>query len=443
MKTDVEEARAWPDKYSPKTWDEFVGNPTVLAKVKRWAEEWQRDKYQKPLLFYGPPGTGKTALAHLVAYAQQWQLFEMNASDFRTRDVVERLAGAASQAGSFLASRRLILIDEVDGLQAEDKGGAQAIAKVLKESANPVILTANDVYADRKLTQLRQLCELVQFKRINYLSIASRLKQVCRKEGIQYEEAAIKELAKGASGDLRAALLDLQSLAYLGKITLENVRALSMREREQNIFSVVRGIFAADTIAKVQKKRAACTDEFMLINWIEENLHQELQGRDLADAFNYLSRGDVFEGRIARRQYFGFRRYSLELMTSGIALSRTTQKKSWPKYSFPQWLKKMSASKQAREMRKAIALKIGKATHASSKRVLEADFNILVGMFKYDEAAVMLTRYFGLSESELAYMLELANSKADPAKLMERAFPEKVKVKKMKPEKKGKQAKLF
>ncbi|GAI92250.1 unnamed protein product, partial [marine sediment metagenome] len=155
----------FPEKYFPKDFHEFIGNPEVVGRVNQWAQLWQQGKKQKPLLLYGSTGTGKTCLALLVAKQFNWQVFELNASDFRTKDSIERLAGAAAQGASFSNSFRLVLLDEVDGLQAVDRGGAGAIVKILKEAQNPVILTANNIYGDQKLAPIRQACDLVQFRR--------------------------------------------------------------------------------------------------------------------------------------------------------------------------------------------------------------------------------------------------------------------------------------
>ena len=219
-------ADLFTNKYFPSSFEEFIGNPEIVDSVKKWAVDWENGKIGKPLLFFGPPGCGKTCLALLSAKVFGWELFELNASDFRTKDIVERLAGTASQSRSFSGKHRLILLDEVDGLQSQDRGGAGAIVKILKESKNPVVLTANSIYSDQKLLPVREACQLMHFKKINYLSIAKKLKEICSKEGIEFEEDAVKELAKSCSGDFRAALLDLQSISFGGKISKQELNSV-------------------------------------------------------------------------------------------------------------------------------------------------------------------------------------------------------------------------
>ena len=140
------QSELFTDRFFPKNFEEFIGNGEIAEKVQKWAASWNQGKKQKPLLLYGATGTGKACLALLVAKQFDWQLFELNASDFRNKETIERLAAAAAQNASFSGKPRLVLLDEIDGLQAEDRGGAGAIKKILRETSNPVVLTANDLH---------------------------------------------------------------------------------------------------------------------------------------------------------------------------------------------------------------------------------------------------------------------------------------------------------
>lgn len=405
-------AELWTEKYMPKHWSEFIGNPEVVVRAKAWADAWQRGEKQKPLLLYGPTGNGKTTLALLCAREMNWQVFEMNASDFRTKDIIERLAGAASQGASFSGTKRLILLDEVDGLQAQDRGGARAIAKILKETSNPVILTANDIYADKKLAVIRPYCELLQLKRVNALSIAKRLREICEKEGIAFEKEALVLLAKHSEGDVRAAILDLQTLATEGKITAQEVEALGFREREQNIFTVVAKIMRAKSFAQVRLARArADVDDELLLAWIEENIPLQFDDEDTAKAFDYISKGDMYEGRIMKRQYFGLRRYSYDLMTACAVLSRGKDYHRFVRYQFPTILKTLHASMQARSIRKSICSKIGKRINESARSVAAYELPLVQMLFSDKNKAIALSALFDFDENEVAFLLGKASDK--------------------------------
>ncbi len=408
------DAELFTDRFFPKNFEQFIGNSDIVQKAQKWAEQWNENKKQKPLFFHGVPGNGKTALALLLAEQNNWDVFELNASDLRSKDVIEKLVSAASQSSSFSGKKRLILLDEIDGLQKQDKGGAQAVLKILKESNNPVILTANDVYANQNLAMLRANSELLHFKKINYLSVAKRLRELCRELNVEFEDEAVKELAQNSSGDMRAALFDLQTLSSK-KITMQSLNDLGARERNENIFKTIQQIFRAKNFKQVQQARFKSeVDLDMLERWIEENIPREFNSKDTALAFDVFSKADVLNGRVFRHQYYGFKRYSSELMTSGVSLIRENDYHGWAKYQFPQIIKKLGSAKPVRTLKKNICTKIGKQIHSSSKQVLTNELPVLIEFFKDKEKAALLSAQFDFSLQEIAFLMQ---SKPDTKKV--------------------------
>jgi replication factor C large subunit len=390
------------DKYFPKSFDEFIGNVELVEKVVAWANLWNQGKPQKPLLFFGVPGNGKTALALLLAKQMGWQLFELNASDLRDKESIERIAGAASSNSSLSGSKRLILLDEVDGLQSADRGGSSAILSILKSSSNPVVLTANDIYSDKKLAPLRSVCELLEFKKINYLSIAKRLREIASLEGIEFEDDAVKELAKNCSGDFRSALLDLQSLSP--KVTLENVKSLSFRERKEKVFPVLAKIFKSHSFSEIRDAVDSSDLNYDLLGlWVEENISRQFDNIDSASAFDFFSRADVFNGRIMNRQHWGFLKYSIPLSTAGVSLSRRKDYNFFQPFAFPSLLSSLSSSSSKRSMRKQIAGKLGSKLHCSRNESIR-DLPFFDLLLKDEKYSVPFTYYFGFDEDELAFL---------------------------------------
>ncbi|MBU0635549.1 replication factor C large subunit [Candidatus Micrarchaeota archaeon] len=416
----------WTEKYSPVSLEEFVGNSEIVKEVQLWALDWNKKKNGKPLLLYGHVGNGKTCLAHLIASLNQWDLFELNASDFRTKDIIERLAGAALQNASFSGKSRLVLLDEIDGIQArKDKGGMSAILQVLKNAKNPVILTANDIYSNRQMAIVRNYCKKLEFKKINYLSVAKRLKLVCEKESIEYDVPTINALAKESGGDLRAALLDLQSLVgKTKKITLPDVEGLGFREREEKIFSVLSKIFRAKTIKECQDARwSSEVSNDLLLRWIEENIPIQFKDpKHMASAWERFSKADIFNGRIIRRQYWGFLRYSSELMTSGVSFAPEGERKhEFVMYRFPTLLSKLSAASSERALKKQVAQKMQKKLHASKREIISQDIPFLMALFEKEQAAIGFTANFGFDEKELAFLLQTTSKTKKVQSILEQA----------------------
>ena len=404
---DSPNTQLWTETFNPKSTEEFIGNSEIVEAAMKWAEGWSKGHRQKPLFLWGQSGAGKTCLALLIAKLNNWDLFELNASDFRSKEIIEKLAGAAAMNASFSGNKRLVLFDEVDGLQSQDRGGAAAITQLLKESQNPVILTANDIYADQKLTPIRNSCSILEFKKINYLSMAKRLREILAEQKIDFDEDAVKELAKNSAGDFRAALLDLQALSAEGKITMENVASLGYRERQEKIFSVLKQVFSGTSYQEIRKSIfASDLSNDMIFNWIDENIPRQLSPKDIPGAFQWLSKADVFNGRIMRRQHYGFLRYSSELMGAGIAFSKTEKQHSYTPYQFPLLLSMLSRSKPLRQMKKGLGLKIGQQMHSSSREVISKDMPFLKIIANEGENAALIAAQFDMNEDEIAYLLD-------------------------------------
>ena len=77
----------WTEKYRPHRLDDFIGNLEARSHIIKWLTTWVNGK--KPLLIVGPPGVGKTSFVHILSTDYDFDLIEMNASDSRTRDMLE------------------------------------------------------------------------------------------------------------------------------------------------------------------------------------------------------------------------------------------------------------------------------------------------------------------------------------------------------------------
>jgi len=413
----------WTEKYRPKRLDDLIGNPQAKEVIRSWALLWQSGKPQKPLLLVGPPGVGKTASAYAIANEMRWEVVEMNASDTRSRSAVERVLGAASETSTFFGGRRLILIDEVDGIQGrEDVGGVTAIVEIIKKAKQPVILTANDAYA-APVVRIKGLCRVVEFKRVNYRELASYLIRILEKEGIPYEKEAVLELARRENGDVRSALLDLQAIAEKGPVTRETIAGIGYRDRETNIFEVLRTIFKAEHVMRPFRLTATLDmDPDMFKLWIAENVPREYEDpEEVAEAFHWISRADVFDGRIIRRQYWGFLSYSQELLVNGVIVAKKRRYRKFVGYKFPRWIRLLSQYKSKREQVKNIASKIAPVLHVSKKRFIQEYMPLLPLIFSRREWAAHIVAAAKLTAEDVAFIINKSPSSKEVEDIMEAA----------------------
>ena len=74
----------------------------------------------------------------------------------------ENTNSIAAALGGLATQKSVIIMDEVDGVGAGDRGGIAALIKIIKESKTPIICICND-RQDRKITSLVNQCFDLKF----------------------------------------------------------------------------------------------------------------------------------------------------------------------------------------------------------------------------------------------------------------------------------------
>lgn len=212
----------WAEKYRPRTLSEMVDQKEIVERLKKFVEE----KNMPHLLFAGPPGTGKTTAAHCLAHDlfgenyRQYML-ELNASDERGIDVIR------SKVKEFARTRvatnipfKIVLLDEADNMTADAQ---QALRRLMEmyTATTRFILIAN--YPSKIIEPIQSRCAVFRFTPLPKEELIGRLKWICGKEKVEYEEDALEAIYDVSEGDMRRAINVLQAAAALGKVTVESV----------------------------------------------------------------------------------------------------------------------------------------------------------------------------------------------------------------------------
>lgn len=391
----------WVEKYSPKSLVSVIGQDASIERMRSWAEAWKRGEPQKPLLLHGQAGVGKTTSILALADDYNFELLELNASDVRNADKINHIAGVASVASTFSGKMRMILFDEIDGLMGnEDRGGAAAISKIIKEAQCPLIFTANDYY-DQKLAGIKVQCEDLKFQKVRWNSIAKWLEKICVEEGVSVSKEVITELAKNCGGDFRSATNDLQMIAAVGTESFD-ISAVK-RDREESMFNVMGIIFGHKSFYESRRSLDGVDEQpDFVLKWVDENVFRAYTKKeDLFRAYEAVSRADIFLGHVSKRQNYTFWKYASDMMTAGVSLAKDEEYHSWTRYAFPSFIKGLSASKGSRGKRKVIALKIAKKVHVSSSTVIQDYMPMIEQLMK--EKPEELVLQFGFDEDDLDY----------------------------------------
>ncbi len=380
------------EKYRANCFADIKGQEPAIEKIKTFFQEFPK---KKALILHGPPGTGKTSLAHALANEKNLEILELNASDFRNKEQLEKILAPAASQKSLFAKGKIILVDEVDGISSLERGGLPELLDIISNTSFPIIITANDIW-DRKFNELRRKCELVQLKEVNYNIILEILKEISVKEQLDIDETTLKSISAKSRGDLRAAINDLQSIRNAA-----SPESISERDKQADIFNIMKQIFKSkptnETI-RVYDSTDMNLDEIVL--WIEENIPNEYQGKELYKAFEALSRADVFRGRIYRQQHWRFLVYQNIMLSAGVSAAKDNVKIGFTSYKKPSRILKIWMANQKNMRKKSIASKYAKFCHISKKRALK-DFFLIKRIINSD-----IAQKIKLSEEEVAFLQE-------------------------------------
>jgi replication factor C subunit 1 len=232
-------SQLWTSKYAPTMMSQICGNRGQVEKIQNWLKGWQNaHKYNfqkkgpeglggyRAIMIHGPPGIGKTTAAHLAAKLSGYDILESNASDTRSKKLVENGLGDVLDNTSLLgyfagdgksvdkSKKKIVLImDEVDGMSAGDRGGVGALAKVCKKTDIPMILICNE----RKLPKMRPFDHItldLPFRRPTIEQVRSRIATICLREGLKLPLNVIDALIEGSNKDIRQ-IINMVSTAKL------------------------------------------------------------------------------------------------------------------------------------------------------------------------------------------------------------------------------------
>lgn len=398
--------KAWTQKYEPHSFDELELQNNVIVRLKEFITNFKAKK-TKPLLLYGPPGTGKTAAAHVLAKQFGYELVEVNASDFRSKANLNAIVGNATKQMSLFYKSKLILIDEVDGMSGGgDRGALSEIIKLSKSCPYPMILTANDPW-DRSFNKLRTASTLVLFDKIDSKVISFVLKKICRAEKIEFENDDIRLLAIRAGGDLRGAIIDLQTLVTRDKkFDVKSLQELYGRAQKQSMMNALALLYRTSK-AKISSHAFdfVDSDPNTNFNWLEENTAKAYEDDipALYYAYDKLSYADIFNRRIRKDQYWRLLIYVNAMSTIGVSVAKTQPYNKFFTFKETKRFLKLWMAKNRNSAKLSFAKTVAQKTHASTKDIYK-DLYLYKYILSNNYTKKLFLQEFDMSSSDIAFI---------------------------------------
>ena len=252
-------------KWRPRTFSEMVGQQHVLRALMHALDS---GRIHHAFLFTGTRGVGKTTIARILAKSLNCEqgvssqpcctcsacceidegrfvdLIEVDAASRtkveETRELLENV-----QYMPTFGRYKVYLIDEVHMFS---KSSFNAILKTLEEPPPHVKFLLATTDPQKLPVTILSRCLQFNLRSLSLPLIRDQLARILEAEEIPFEEAALRELARGADGSMRdgLSLLD-QAIAYGGgKVMAEDVHAMLGTLARNVVYPLMEGIAAGD-----------------------------------------------------------------------------------------------------------------------------------------------------------------------------------------------------
>lgn len=232
------DATAMLDRCRLRRFDDVLGQDGALESLRKKIGR-GRDEPLPHLVFTGPRGVGKRSLARLyalmllcekasegapchkcneckgVSIRSSFSYVEFSARRFPDERYFRQRVEQTKMAmkGTFW---RVFLIDDAEWLGA---ASTDVMLKTLEKRLDTVFIFAVNDNA-RFPRALRSRCQVFRLTPVEHQALVSRLKAVCDRELLIYEEPALSVIAKAAGGRVGEAIAKLAEVASSGAVTV-------------------------------------------------------------------------------------------------------------------------------------------------------------------------------------------------------------------------------
>ncbi len=290
-------------KWRPSSFSELAGQEHVSTTLRQSV---RLGRISHSYLFCGPRGCGKTTTARIIAKAANcldlqdgdpcntcdvcraigdgrfMDIIELDAASNRgideIRDIRDKVNFAPVQG-----RRKVYIIDEAHMLT---DAASNAFLKTLEEPPEHVIFVLCTTEAHRILPTIISRCQRLDFRRIPSETVYGRLSEIAEAEGVSVEPAALRIIARYASGSLRDAenLLEQLVVSCPDGVTAQQVEKLLGMGSDETALELVKYLLMGNTTASLTAVNQAA--------WEGSDLRQlHRQASELLRGFMHLQWG--------------------------------------------------------------------------------------------------------------------------------------------------------
>ena len=248
-------------KYRPKTFDKLIGQDHIVKTLVNQIEE---DKVGHAYLFTGTRGTGKTSTAKMFARALNCQMpingcacgkcatcvaledpsnldiLEMDAASNNGVEEIRSLREKISYPPT-VGKYKVYIIDEVHMLTPS---AFNALLKTLEEPPKHAVFILATTEVQKVPATILSRCMRFDFRLVPTNDIVKLIKEVYDNEGKEYDDDAIRLIAKSGEGSVRDALsiADTCMSFERGRLTYKSVLDVLGSTDYSSVLTIVKSM---------------------------------------------------------------------------------------------------------------------------------------------------------------------------------------------------------
>jgi replication factor C small subunit len=204
----------WVEAFRPDTLDGYVGNESIIEKVKLYLASGDVPH----LLFYGQAGTGKTTLAKIIAKGVDADVMYINASDENNVETVRtKIKNFASTVG--FRRWKIVILDEADYMTPNGQAALRNLMETFSITTR-FILTCN--YVEKIIDPIQSRCQVFAITPPNKTEVAKRIVNILQGLNIQFDQKDLVTIINNGYPDVRRILNACQRHVINNKLTIDS-----------------------------------------------------------------------------------------------------------------------------------------------------------------------------------------------------------------------------
>uniref|UniRef100_A0A6C0EDK5 AAA+ ATPase domain-containing protein n=1 Tax=viral metagenome TaxID=1070528 RepID=A0A6C0EDK5_9ZZZZ len=274
----------------------------IACEIKEILNNFEKNKsdllFKKGIYVYGHPGIGKTQFIINILKDLNYDIITYNAGDIRNKSIIETITKDNMSDKSIMClfhkkiQKKAIIMDEIDGMNNGDKGGINALIKLIRPKKTkrqksedttliPIICIGN-YHIDKKINELMKVCNVFELNKPSN----EQIETICNNIMPSITTSLKMKLIHYIQGDLRK-LHNIYNIyckndSLLNEYVVDNI--LKLKSYNQDTKSITNNLFNKNYLMKDHLHVMNETDRTIVALLWHENIIDKLEKYNVNDS---------------------------------------------------------------------------------------------------------------------------------------------------------------